>query len=122
MTVTLIGAVEKQLSVDDEGGRTHTVTYHVKTTTRTEGPIAVYTCAGLPQIGELYNVDSEVDLEAYCAGPTGTIKLVSADSSARLWAVPVVWKTGGSPTNKSSANPDQHLAVDSDNWVISGDS
>lgn len=121
MSATLIGPISKALSIDDAGNRTHTVVYAVYTSATTEGPISAYTCGGLPQIGEMYNVNGEVDLEAFCCGPTGEITLAESDVSHRKWHVPVVWKTGGSPTDRSSAAPDQHLQVDANNWVISGD-
>lgn len=50
---------------DDEGHRTYTITHRVKTL-QGEGPATVMQCPGLPDPGDTWAVDDDLDIWAWC--------------------------------------------------------
>jgi len=66
MTITVLsGQRTWSLQRDDEGHRTYTIKHLVKSEI-TDGPANVIQAAGLPQIGDQWNFDGDLDVWAFC--------------------------------------------------------
>lgn len=68
MTATVVNnsRTEQSGERDDEGHRTWNVSHVVETDTAADGPAIVMNCAGLPQTGDSYSMDNDVDVWAFC--------------------------------------------------------
>jgi hypothetical protein len=51
---------------DDEGYRTYEVEFRVETDSPYEGPAVVMNAAGLPRVGDPYQIDADLDVWAWC--------------------------------------------------------
>lgn len=73
MAATLLGLYHWGLTSDDDGHRTYTAQFRVKTDDTDDGPAVVFATAGLPLAGATWAYGNDVDLWAFCL-PKRTVR------------------------------------------------
>lgn len=89
MTATLIpGQATWSSQRDDTGQRSYTISHKVSTDSYLDGPAVVMNTPGLPQIGDTWNFDNDIDIWAFCdAYMKVSVLGGDDDSKCKYWRV-----------------------------------
>ena len=115
MSVTAVTCVDVAGDTTEEGHRTYTKTFEIRTNSRMDGPYTCMQSGSLPWRGDSYSHGSEADPFAMCK-KVGNFKLREVDSTSQLWRCEAMYSTAG-----SKEDPDNQPGNPVDwAWKVSG--
>lgn len=88
----ILGPTKPSLKRDTDGHRNYTISYKVKTTDVSEGPLGILLTPGLPVPGAIWNLGTDLDPWAYCKWNV-SVSPVLSDESSPVWMIEFTFST-----------------------------
>jgi hypothetical protein len=92
MVATAVGIKRWRLTRDRIGHRNYNATFRVTTDSYSDGPLTVFSAAGLPSIGTFWEQGDEFDSWAFCS-PEATVRPMVDNEANNEWEVDMLFTT-----------------------------